>query len=141
MSDPGAAFDAALAAWLARQAAAEERLTSFAFRESQPAVVLPVPTSHDALRRWLLATAANPDVASFLRGLGNAGRPMAELGDAGALGLEPGDRVALAARVGVLAASGLVVRDLEEDRVTLTGLGRAALALAAGPVTPAERSR
>ncbi|OGO53367.1 MAG: hypothetical protein A2V84_08005 [Chloroflexi bacterium RBG_16_70_13] len=124
-------FDAALTAWLARQAAAEERLTAFAFREGQPAIKLPAPTSQTALRAWIVATVADPEVAAFLEGLGDEGRTMAELAAEGPLGLEPGDRVALAARVGVLAAAGVVARDLEFDRVALTGLGRAALALAA----------
>ena len=141
MSDPGAAFDAALAAWLARQAVAEERLTAFAFREGLPVVDIPSPSSQAALGGWILATVADPEVAAFLRLIEADGRPTADLAAAGVFGHQPGDRVALAARVGVLAASGLVARDLEEDRVTLTGLGRAALALAAGPVTPAERSR
>jgi hypothetical protein len=45
------------------------------------------------------------------------------------LGLDPGDRVALAARVGALAAAGLVGRELESDRVTATPLGEAVLDL------------
>jgi len=55
---------------------------------------------------------------------------MAALVADGVLGLEAGDRVALAARVGVLAAAGLVGRDLEGDRVFLTELGEAALGVA-----------
>jgi hypothetical protein len=127
------ALDAALEAWLSRQAAAEERLTSFAFREGLPAVVVPAPSpsSHVALRGWILSTVADPAVANFLRLVEGEGRRTAELAAGGAFGLEPGDRVALAARVGVLAASGLVARDLEGDRVVLTELGRAALTLAA----------
>ncbi len=123
-------FDDALAAWLARQAAAEERLTSFAFREGQPEVDLPTPTSQDTLGRWLLAVVAEADTASFLAGLGADGRAVAELAGGGSFGLRSGDRVALAARIGVLTASGLVSRELESDRVCVTELGRAALALA-----------
>jgi hypothetical protein len=122
--------DAALAAWLSRQASAEERLTSFAFREGLPAIELKAPTSQAALRAWIVATVADPGIAAFLRLVAGDGRPFADLAAGGALGLEPGDRVALAARVGVLAASGLVARDLEGDRVVLTELGRAAIALA-----------
>ncbi len=58
------------------------------------------------------------------------GGSLADLTAEGLLGLRPGDRVALAARIGVLAAGGLVTRELESDRVTVTELGRAALALA-----------
>ena len=129
MTTPNEAFDAALAGWLSRQAVAEERLTAFAFREGQPVVDVPSPTSQAALRGWIMATVADPEVASFLRLVEDDGRPMAELVAGGAFGLEPGDRVALAARLGVLAANGLVARDLEEDRVGITALGRAALGL------------
>lgn len=133
-------LDAALDAWLSRQASAEERLTSFAFHEGQPPIELPAPTSQAALRRWLLATVADPEVAACLRDIEGDGRSVAELAAEGAFGLEPGDRVALAARVGVLAAAGLVGRDLEGDRVHLTALGRAALTVAtAGDAAEARR--
>lgn len=124
------AFDAALRSWLARQAAAEERLTSFAFREGQPPIDLPAPTSHAELRGWILGLVAEPDVAATLPGLAEDGRPMTDLATAGALGVRPGDRVALAARIGVLTAAGIVARDLEADRALLTELGRSALAVA-----------
>jgi len=130
MSTANEAFDAALAGWLSRQAAAEERLTAFAFREGQPAVDVPSSTSQAALRGWIMATVADPEVSAFLRLVEDHGRPTTELAASGAFGLEPGDRVALAARIGVLAASGLIARALEEDRVVLTALGRAALGLA-----------
>jgi hypothetical protein len=133
MSVASEALDGALAAWLARQAVAEERLTAFAFREGQPGIEVPAPSSQVAFRGWIMATVSDPAVSAFLRLLGADGRPMAELVAAGAFGLEPGDRVALAARLGVLAASGLIARDLEEDRVAVTALGRAALGLAAAP--------
>ena len=133
MSTANEAFDAALAGWLSRQAAAEERLTAFAFREGQPIVDVPSPTSQAALRGWIMATVADPEVSAFLRLVEDDARPTAELAAGGSFGLEPGDRVALAARLGVLAASGLIARDLEEDRVAVTALGRAALGLAAAP--------
>jgi hypothetical protein len=133
MSTANEAFDAALAGWLSRQAVTEERLTSFAFREEQPGVSIPSPSSQAALRRWIVGTVADPEIAALLRLLEADGQPTADLAAAGVLGLRPGDRVALAARVGVLAANGLVARDLEADRVTLTALGRAALGLAAAP--------
>jgi hypothetical protein len=132
MSRAADALDGALGAWLARQAAAEERLTSFAFREGEPAPELAPPTSHDAMRRWILRTISEPEVAGLLRLLGPDGRPLAELATLGVLGLRPHDRVALAARIGVLAAAGLVARDLERDRVVATPLGLAALEAAAG---------
>ena len=130
MSAARQAFDSALAAWLARQEAAEERLTSFAFREGQPPVSIAPSTSHEALRRWVLGVVAAPEVAALLRALGESGRLTADLTAEGVLGMHPGDRVALAARIGVLAAGGLVTRELESDRITVTDLGRAALALA-----------
>jgi len=133
MSTANDVFDAALAGWLSRQAATEERLTSFAFREDQPGVTIPPPSSQAALRRWIIGTVADPEIAALLRLLEADGRATADLAAAGVLGLRPGDRVALAARVGVLAANGLVARDLETDRVTLTALGRAALDLATPP--------
>jgi len=127
MSAASEAVDAALVGWLSRLAVAEERLTSFAFREGLPDIDVPAPSSHVALRGWIMATVSDPAVSAFLRLLGADGRPMAELVAAGAFGLEPGDRVALAARLGVLAASGIIARDLEEDRVAVTALGRAAV--------------
>lgn len=127
MSGHDAAFDEALTAWLTHQATAEERLTSFAFREGQPAIELAPASSHAAVRRWLLEIVSGRDVAAFLASVDGAGRAMTALSDDGALGLTPGDRVAIAARVGVLAAAGLVARELETDRVALTALGRAAL--------------
>jgi hypothetical protein len=133
MSTANEAFDAALAGWLSRQAAAEERLTAFAFREGQPVVDVPSPTSQAALRGWIMATVADPEVSALLRLVEDDSRPTAELVAGGSFGLEPGDRVALAARLGALAASGLVARDLEEDRVGITALGRAALGLATAP--------
>ena len=133
MSAANEAFDAALAGWLSRQAAAEERLTAFAFREGQPGIEVPAPSSQVAFRGWIMATVADPEVSAFLRLVEDDARPTAELAAGGSFGLDPGDRVALAARLGVLAASGLIARDLEEDRVTGTALGRAALGLAAVP--------
>ncbi|MDH4141607.1 MAG: hypothetical protein OEV61_03260 [Chloroflexota bacterium] len=134
------ALDAALRSWLDRQAVAEERLTAFAFHEGQPDIVVPPSTSRTELRAWILRSLSDPAVESALRTLGDPGRAMADLVDAGALDCRPGDRVAVAARIGVLAAGGLVARDLEADRVGLTELGRAALAVhlatgaAAGPM-------
>ncbi len=141
MSAASDAFDAALTAWLTRQATAEERLTSFAFRENLPIVEVHPASSQVALRGWIMATVADRQVAAFLEQVAADGRPMAELAADRAFGLQAGDRVALAARVGVLAASGLVARDLEGDRITLTELGRAAMALVAAPAPPEAEDR
>ena len=138
MSAARQAFDSALETWLGRQEVAEERLTSFAFREDQPPVRIAPSTSHDALGRWILGVVADTDVAAFLRALGDSGRLTAELTAEGVLGMRPGDRVALAARIGVLAAGGLVTRELESDRITVTDLGRAALALADSAALPTD---
>lgn len=138
MSSARQAFDSALDAWLARQEAAEERLTSFAFREGQPPVSIPESSSHKALRRWILGVVADPEVAALLRALGESGRLTADLTAEGVLGMQPGDRVALAARIGVLAAGGLVTRELESDRITVTELASAALALADLAALPAD---
>ncbi len=127
MSGHDDAFADALRAWLAHQAMAEERLTSFAFHEGQGAIDLAAPSSQEALGRWILGVVAAADVAAFLGSVDGPGRTMTELSEGGAFGLDRGDRVAVAARVGVLAAAGLVTRELEADRVGLTALGRAAL--------------
>jgi hypothetical protein len=123
------ALASALAAWIARQAAAEERLTSFAFREGQSEIAVPLPTSVGPLTMHVLATACDPSTVRFLRDVRGAGLTIGSLASAGVLGLDPGDRVALAARVAALAASGLVGRELVSDQVTATPLGEAILDL------------
>lgn len=119
----------ALKAWVGRQAVSEERLTSFAFREGQAAVEVPTPTSFGPLAMQILATVLDPATMGFLRAVRGDGQSIGSLAAAGMLGLDPGDRVALAARIGVLSANGLVGRELESDRVTATPLGEAVLAL------------
>lgn len=128
-TDAETAFDAALVRWLERQATAELRLTSFAFREGQADIEIGVPTSHAELRAWIMAVVAEPDIAAFFGAIAHENQPMADVVASGALGLRPGDRVSVAARIGVLTSMGLVGRELEADRVGLTELGRAALAL------------
>lgn len=123
------AFAAALRAWVGRQAAVEERLTSFAFREGQATIDLPTPTSWSPLAMQVLAAASDAVTLHFLRAVRGDGRTVESLAPAGMLGLDAGDRVALAARIGVLSANGLVGRELESDRVTATPLGEAALDL------------
>ena len=123
------ALASALRAWVGRQAVAEERLTSFAFREGQAAIEVPAATSFGALATQILAAACDPATIRFLRAVRGDGRTIESLAPAGMLGLDPGDRVAVAARVGALAAAGLVGRELESDRVTATPLGEAVLDL------------
>ena len=139
MSTTERAFDEAVGAWLARQRVAEERLTSFAFREGQPDVEVPAPTSHAAIGQWIAGLVADRAIVAVLRAVEGPGTTTSDLAAAGVLGLDAGDRVALVARVGVLAAAGLVTRELETDRVSLTELGRAALAVAVerSPAAPA----
>jgi hypothetical protein len=123
------ALASALRAWVGRQAVAEERLTAFAFREGQAAIDLPAPTSLGQLTMQIFAAACDPTTIRFLHAVRGDGRTIESLAPAGMLGLDPADRVALAARVGALAAVGLVGRELESDRVTATPLGEAILAL------------
>lgn len=123
------ALASALKAWVGRQAVAEERLTSFAFREGQAAIGVPAPTSFGPLATQILAIACDPGTIRFLHAVSGDGRTIESLAPAGMLGLDPGDRVALAARVGALAAAGLVGRELESDRVAATPLGQAVLHL------------
>jgi hypothetical protein len=104
-------------------------LTSFAFGEGQVAIDVPAPTSWGPLAIQILAAACDPTTIRFLRAARGDGRTIESLASAGMLALDPGDRVALAARVGALAAAGLVGRELESDRVTSTPLGEAVLAL------------
>lgn len=122
-------FASALWAWIVRQAAAEERLTSFAFREGQHEVDVPAPSSVGQLAMHVLSVACDPSTGRFLRDVRGAGHTLGSLAPSGALGLDAGDRVALAARVGTLAASGLISRELESDRIATTPLGDAILDL------------
>lgn len=123
------ALASALRVWVGRQTLAEERLTSFAFREGQVAITVPAPTSFGPLAMQTLGTACDPATIRFLQAVRGDGQTIESLAAAGMLGLDPGDRVALAARVGALAATGLVGRELETDRLTATPLGEAVLAL------------
>ena len=132
MTTPKDDFAAEVARWLNRQADNEARLTSFAFREGQADIEVPPSTSHREVGRWILGIVAEPGVAATLGALDGRAAPMRDLVEAGAFGLDPGDRAAVAARIGVLTSSGLVSRELESDRVTLTELGRAALVVAEG---------
>lgn len=123
----------ALAAGIAtsiRQAAlAEDRLTTFAFREDGPARAASPPPSPRSFVRRVLAAAGDPTTVRLLELAGDEGVPMTELLEHADLGADPGDRVALAERVAAAAACGLVGRELESDRVARTPLGSALLRL------------
>lgn len=116
--------------------AAEMRLASFAFHE-QPASgrtawtagadEAPVDLRYFVLRA--LGALGDPDTVRVLDALRGDDRPLEEL-----MGMiEPAvlDRLAAGDRVGGLASAGLVGRELETDRVSLTPLGQALLDLVA----------
>jgi len=124
------------------QARAEERLARFVFREGEPVAPTPGGATASDWRYFVARTlreAGEPGTLALLERIGPDGRRLAELADG-----PPGstDRSALADRVGRLSQAGLLGRELETDRVTLTPLGEALLALAdelarrAGEVTP-----
>lgn len=110
----------------------EEALAAFAFREEAPADApsadAPVDWRYHAARA--LGAVAAPTTLSLVAALAGPGRTIDELsrvdGLASALG---GDRLAIAEAVAALASAGLAVRQLETDRVQLTPLGEALLAL------------
>ena len=119
----------------ARQAA-EVRLASFAFSEqvagdrsgwAAGADEAPVDRRYFVLRA--LGALGDPDTVRVLDALRGDDRPLEEL-----MGMiEPAvlDRLAAGDRVGGLASAGLVGRELETDRVSLTSLGEALLDLVA----------
>lgn len=119
----------------ARQAA-EMQLASFAFSErptsdragwTAVADEAPVEWRYFVLRA--LGALGDPDTVRVLDALRGEDRPLAELMGA----IEPAvrDRLAAGDRVGGLASAGLVGRELESDRVSLTPLGEALLDLVA----------
>lgn len=113
-----------------RQAAlAEERLAAFAFHEGGPSRELSPPSSGRYFIGRALAAAGDPALVRLLELCGAAGVSMTDLLEQGDLGVQPGDRVALAERVAEGAARGLVTRELEGDRVARTPLGSALLGL------------
>ena len=119
---------------VASQRTAEMHLASFAFseqpagdRSGRAAVAgeLPVDWRYFVLRA--LRTVSEPETVLLLEGVRGSGRPLDEL--VGLFERTSQDRLATADRVRQLAAAGLVGRDLESDRVSLTPLGTALLDL------------
>jgi hypothetical protein len=118
-----------LRGWIERVSLAEGRLAAFAFRENGPAVDVPPATSYRYFIGRILGSAADPSTLRLLDLARGPGASFAELVGRDDLGVEPGDRVALAERVAAAAASGLVGRELDGDRVACTPLGEAVLDL------------
>ncbi len=109
---------------------AERRLADFVFREGSPdpgegATPSPADWRHFVART--LAAAGEPGTIELLERLSGGDRPIAELGGRQEAG--GGGRLASVDWIGGLASAGLVGRDLETDRVGLTDLGTAVLAL------------
>jgi hypothetical protein len=111
--------------------AAETRLASFAFGESPSTPPSGPPEA--AATDWqyfttrALAAVAEPDAFPILEALRGDGLPLPSLERlVSPLGR---DRLAVADRIGDLAAAGLVGRELESDIVALTPLGEALLGL------------
>jgi len=116
--------------------AAEARLASFAFSEQpaagrSPSTALaddvPVDWRYFVLRA--IGALGDPDSVRILDALRGDGLPLETL--MGAIEPVAHDRLVAADRVGALASAGLVGRELESDRVTLTPLGAALLDLVA----------
>lgn len=124
----------ALRARVEAQRRAEDRLASFAFTE-EPATGRsdPLGWGGRATVDWsYFATGAlrivgEPGTLRLLGLLRGNGLPLDEL--APLIGSGEPDRLAVADRVGALTSGGLVVRELESDRITLTPLGTALLDL------------
>ena len=125
----------ALASGLRRRVAerrrAAERLADFVFREEAAAAPDRRPAVSRADWRWFvartLAAAGDPAVIGLLEELAAGERTMTELAVRG--GLTGGDGLAMTDWIGELAAAGLVGHELASDRVALTELGQAVLAL------------
>jgi hypothetical protein len=123
------ALAAGLGTWIAQAMRAEDRLATFAFREGGPPVDVPAPTSLRYFIGRLLGAAGDPATLRLLEATRSGGVPLDELLSRDDLGVERGDRVALAERIADAAAGGLVGRELEADRVACTPLGTALLDL------------
>jgi hypothetical protein len=108
---------------------AEDRLTAFAFHETGPDHRLPPVSSRRYFVGRVLGMAGDPATVRLLELARGGGVAMGELVERADLGIEPGDRVALAERIASAAACGLLGRELEGDRVACTPLGSALLDL------------
>lgn len=132
--DPVGRLAVALRARVEAQRRAEDRLASFAFTEG-PARNLPASPAGapgESVDWRYFASAAlravsDPTTLSMLEEVRGDGRPIHEL--AGLPGSGIHDHLAVTDRIGRLASAGLVVRELESDRISLTGLGEALLDL------------
>lgn len=112
---------------------AERRLADFVFREGSPdatAGTTPSPADWRHFVGRTLAAAGEPGTIELLERLSGGDLPIDELAElAGHRGAGGGGRLASVDWIGGLASAGLVGRDLETDRVGLTDLGAAVLAL------------
>ena len=109
---------------------AERRLADFVFREGSPdaaAGTTPSPADWRHFVGRTLAAAGEPGTIELLERLSSGDRPIAEL--TGRREAGGGGRLASVDWIGGLASAGLIGRDLETDRVGLTDLGAAVLAL------------
>jgi len=133
---------AAIATWIDRAERAEAQRTAFAFREGvAPAVVPPVSSDTTFVTR-ALAAVGDPAILHLLAATRGV-TPFDDLLQRADLGVDPGDRVALAEHVALAAGLGLVARELDGDRVACTALGLALLDLVEGlaAAVRAERAR
>lgn len=109
---------------------AERRLADFVFREGSADPGEGATPSAADWRHFVartLAAAGEPGTIDLLERLSAGDLPIDELSGRRTAG--GGDRLATIDRIGGLASAGLVGRDLETDRVGLTDLGAAVLAL------------
>lgn len=115
---------------VAAQRRAEERIASFAFTEGRAPDTPDPGTSGDLTAGdWCyfagraLRLAGEPWTLQLLEALRAGGRSIDEIAASGGPG--PHDRLAAADWVGGLASAGLVARELESGRISLTPLGEA----------------
>lgn len=109
---------------------AAERLADFVFTEGAAGPdrgqgITPTDWRYFVART--LASAGDPATLALLEELAGGDRPVAELAER--RGATFGDRLAVADWIGGLASAGLVGHELASDRVSLTELGQAVLAL------------
>jgi hypothetical protein len=133
MSTSDALLDA-LAAGLRRRVLerrrAAERLADFVFTEGAAVPDRGASVASDDWRYFVartLASAGDPATIGLLEELADGDRPMAELAEPRSATLV--GRLAMSDWIGGLASAGLVGHELASDRVALTELGGAVLAL------------
>lgn len=123
---------AALRSRVLAQRRAEERLASFAFSERPLAASGAGPAADSGIDwTWFVGRAlrlvGDPAVLHLLEALRDGALPLEAL--AGLSTTTTTDRVALSDQLGGLATAGLLVRELESNRVSLAPLGEALLQL------------